>query len=181
MTHSLLCQPPEVRDYILPVDFGGTPEALQTSVLTRRRTVDWLNGGHSVAVFPAGSVSTAQNPFTGPALDVAWHPFVAKLTRVPDLQIVPVHFYGQNSRLFHLMSHVHYALRVALIFRETARRIGTAIKVSVGDPLPASGLPNERGRDGVMQELRRRTLSLAGRDGPDPSLEFRWPRHIRFD
>ena len=181
LTHSLLCQPPEVRDYMLPIDFGGTPEALQTSVLTRRRAVDWLNSRHSVAIFPAGSVSTAQNAFSGPALDVAWHPFVAKLTRVPDLLIVPVYFHGQNSRLFHLMSYLHYALRVALIFRETTRRIGTTVKVSVGDPLPASGLPHGRGRDSVVRELRRRTLALAGRDGPDPLLEFSWPRHIKFD
>jgi putative hemolysin len=31
MTHSLLCQPPEARDYLLPVDFGGTAEAQQTA------------------------------------------------------------------------------------------------------------------------------------------------------
>ena len=74
MTHSLLCQPPEMRDFMLPVDFGGTPEAQQTSLLTRRRSLDWLTSGHAVAIFPAGSVSTAQNPFTGPALDTAWHP-----------------------------------------------------------------------------------------------------------
>lgn len=181
MTHSLLCQPPEVRDFMLPVDFGGTAQATQTSVLTRRRTLDWLNGGHAVAIFPAGSVSTAQNPFTGPAFDAAWHPFLAKLTRVPGLAIVPVYFHGRNSRLFQVMSHVHYALRIALLFRETSRRIGSTIKVSIGDPLPASGLPHKQGRDEVMLELRRRTLSLAGRDGPDPLREFRWPRHISFD
>jgi putative hemolysin len=181
MTHSLLCQPPEARDFMLPIDFGGTPEAVQTSLLTRRRALDWLAGGHAVAIFPAGSVATAQHPFTGPALDAAWHPFLAKLTRVAELVVVPVYFHGRNSRLFQLASHIHYALRVALIFRETSQLVGSTIRVSIGDPLPASGLPHERGRDAVLQELRRRTLSLAGRDGPDPGLEFRWPRHIRFD
>jgi len=181
MTHSLLCQPPEVRDYMLPVDFGGTSEAMQTSLLTRRRTLDWLNGGHAVAIFPAGSVSTAQHPFTGPALDASWHPFLAKLIRVQDLVIVPVYLHGQNSRLFHVASHIHYALRVALIFRETSRLIGSTIKVSLGKPLEAASLPHERGRDGVVEELRRRTLSLAGSDGPDPLAEFRWPGHIKFD
>ena len=78
MTHSLLCQPPEVRDVMLPVDFGGTPEAVQTSLLTRRRALDWLKGGHAVAIFPAGSVSTSQHPLLGPALDAAWHPFLVK-------------------------------------------------------------------------------------------------------
>jgi hypothetical protein len=47
--------------------------------------------------------------------------------------------------------------------------------------MPASGLPHGSGRNAVMRELRLRTLSLAGSDGPDPLLEFRWPRHISFD
>ena len=181
MTHSLLCQPQEARDFMLPVDFGGTPEAIQTSLLTRRRALDWLKGGHAVAIFPAGSVSTSQHPFLGPALDAAWHPFLIKLTRITELAIVPVYFHGQNSRLFHVLSHVHYALRVALIFRETARLIGSTIRVSAGEPLAAKDLPYEAGRDAVMRELRRRTMALAGQGGPDPELEFRWPRHITFD
>lgn len=181
MTHSLLCQPQEARDLMLPVDFGGTPEAIQTSLLTRRRALDWLKGGHAVAIFPAGSVSTSQHPFLGPALDAAWHPFLVKLTRIAELAIVPVYFHGQNSRLFHVLSHVHYALRVALIFRETARLTGSTIRVSAGEPLAAKDLPYEAGRDAVMRELRRRTLTLAGQGGPDPELEFRWPRHITFD
>ncbi len=132
MTHSLLCQVPEAREFLLPVDFGGTPQAAQTSAQTRRRSVEWLRGGHALAVFPAGSVSTAQNPFRGEALDAAWHPFAAKLARLPEVTVVPVCFHGQNSRLFQIASHIHYALRIALLFRETRVRAGTRIGVSVG-------------------------------------------------
>lgn len=178
MTHSLLCQPPEARDYLLPVDFGGTPEAQATSVLTRRRTLDWLNAGHSVVVFPSGGVSTAQNPLTGPALESPWYPFIAKLARLPGLTIVPVYFHGQNSRLFQLASHIHYMLRVALIFRETARRIGGSFKVTVGEPFPSSILPASGDRSAVLSELRRRTLALGGTEAPDPKLEFTFPSHI---
>jgi putative hemolysin len=181
MTHSLLCQAPEARDYLLPVDFGGTPQAQQTSLLTRRRTLDWLAGGHAVAVFPAGGVSTAQQPFTGPALESAWHPFVARLARLPGLSIVPVYFHGQNSRLFQVMSHIHYALRIALLFRETARLGGQRLLVSVGTPLTFAELAHIDGRDGILRELRQRTLSLAGPSGPRADLEFRFPARIRVD
>ncbi|MFT3987387.1 lysophospholipid acyltransferase family protein [Aestuariivirga sp.] len=181
MTHSLLCQPPEARDYLLPVDFGGTPEAQATSLLTRRRTIDWLKSGHAVAVFPAGSVSTAQSPFTGPALDCAWHPFVAKLARIPGVTIVPVYFHGQNSRLFQIMSHTHYALRIALLFRETARRARTVMKVSVGSPITSDDLNDAANRDDLLRELRRRTLSLGGSAAPNPDQAFTWPRHINWD
>ena len=181
MTHSLLCQVPEAREFLLPVDFGGTPTANQTSALTRRRSMEWLRQGHAVAVFPAGSVSTAQNPVRGHALDAAWHTFAAKLALLPDVTVVPVCFHGQNSRLFQLASHLHYALRIALLFRETRRRAGSRIGVSVGEPVTARELAAMGSRDEVVAELRRRTLTLKGPAVPHPDLAFRWPAHINFD
>jgi len=181
MTHSLLCQVPEAREFLLPVDFSGTPEAAQTSAMTRRRCVEWLRGGHAVAVFPAGSVSTAPSPWRGAAVDAAWHPFVAKLALLPGVTVVPVCFLGQNSRLFQIASHIHYALRVALLFRESRRREGSRISVALGDSVTAAELAALGGRDTVVRELRRRTLSLRVPDAPPPELEFQWPRHITFD
>lgn len=181
MTHSLLCQIPEAREFLLPVDFGGTPEAVQTSAMTRRRCVEWLRGGHAVAVFPAGSVSTAPSPLRGPAVDAAWHTFAAKLALLPGVSVVPVCFKGQNSRLFQIASHLHYALRVALLFRESRRREGSRISVVMGEIVRAGELAPLGSREAVIMELRRRTLSLRGPDAPPPELEFRWPSHIAFD
>ena len=39
--HSLLCQPREARDVLLPIDFGAGPEARRTSAETRRRAVEF--------------------------------------------------------------------------------------------------------------------------------------------
>ncbi len=181
MTHSLLCRPKEVQGYMLPVDFGGTPEAQRTSLMTRRRTLDWLKDGHVVVVFPAGGVSTSQSPFRGPAIDNAWHPFIAKLTRVPDLNIVPVFFHGQNSRLFQIATHTYYPLRLALLFRETSRMIGRGLRVTLGEPVPADSLFVAPDRSGFMRQLRSLVYRLAGPDGPDGSEEFVWPKHIKFD
>jgi putative hemolysin len=181
MTHSLLCEVPEAREYLLPVDFGGTPDAIHSSAQTRRRCAEWLRQEHAVAIFPAGSVSTSQSPFRGPALDAAWHPFAAKLALLPGTRVVPVFFHGQNSRLFQAASHVNYSLRVALLFRESRRRAGTRISVSVGEPVTAEELSRLGSRDAVIRELRRRTLMLRGPNAPDPDLEFRWPAHISFN
>lgn len=181
MTHSLLCQVPEAREFLLPVDFAGTPEAVQTSAMTRRRCVEWLRGGHAVAVFPAGSVSTAPSPWRGAAVDAAWHPFAAKLALLPGVTVVPVCFLGQNSRLFQIASHLHYALRVALLFRESRRREGTSLSVVMGEPIRSEALATLGSREAVIADLRRRTLSLRGPDAPPPELAFRWPRHISFD
>lgn len=181
MTHSLLAQAPEAKDFMLPVDFGGTPEAQSTSLQTRRRTMDWLSNGHAVVVFPAGGVSTAQRPFTGPALESPWHPFVAKLARMPDVTIVPVYFHGQNSRAFQVMSHIHYALRIALLFRETVRRMGTRIRVDVATPLIPADLPPSGDRNEIVRFLRLQTLAMKNDAGFDPLEEFKFPAHVNAD
>ena len=181
MTHSLLCQIPEAREFLLPIDFAGTPEAAQTSAMTRRRCAEWLRGGHAVAIFPAGSVSTATTPLRGPVVDAAWHPFAAKLALLPGVTVVPVCFQGQNSRLFQIASHIHYALRVALLFWESRRRQGSRISVTIGAPVRSEDLARLGSRDAVIRELRCRTLSLRAPDAPPPEVEFQWPRHITFD
>jgi putative hemolysin len=181
MTHSLLAQAPEARDFMLPVDFGGTPEAQMISLQTRRRTLDWLATGHAVVVFPAGGVSTAQNPFTGPALESPWHPFVAKLARIHNVTIVPVYFHGQNSRAFHVLSHIHYALRIALLFRETVRRIGSTIRVEVGEPIRQQDLPQGHDRNEIMRFLRLKTLGLNASADYDLLQEFKFPAHVNAD
>jgi len=69
MVHSLLCQPPEAKTYLLPVDFTNTPEARATSASTRRRSVDWLERGHCLVIFPAGGVATTEKAFSELATD----------------------------------------------------------------------------------------------------------------
>ena len=178
LVHSLLCQPAELMEYLLPIDFSGTPGARNTSALTRRRTVDWLHAGHCVVIFPAGGVSTAQNPFTGKATDAPWHEFVARLTRVAGLKILPVFFEGQNSRWFQLASHLSFNLRLALVFRESARRIGTAISARIGTAIDASSLPHREGKTAVMKSLRMITYALGEEDG---AKEYIWPRYVKVD
>ncbi|VDC24633.1 lysophospholipid acyltransferase family protein [Pseudogemmobacter humi] len=179
LTNSLLCRVPEVDPYLLPVDFSGTPEARRLTVETRRRAAALLQAGEVVAVFPAGGVATANRPLRGRAVDAAWHPFVGRLATIPGVTTLPVHFAGQNTRLFQIASHTSYALRVALIFHETRRRIGQPVELRLGAPVPAAEL-RLLDRDRVAAELRRRCMALADPALRDPDETFVWPRHIRW-
>ncbi len=178
MTHSLLCQPKEVQQYMLPVDFGGGAEAQRTSLTTRRLAIDWLKQGHVVVVFPAGGVATRQNPFKGHAVDLAWHPFAGKLARQKNINILPVFFSGQNSMLFHIASHTFFPLRIALMFRESVRMIGGNLRVTAGQCVNSDDLNHSEGRDQVLKQLRAMTYELAGENGPDASAEYKWPRYV---
>ncbi len=128
LANDVLCQAPEARDNLLPVAFAPTREARETNVRSRLEAQSWLRDGHAIGIFPGGGVSTSERPMKGPAVDLPWAPFTAKLLRMSRATVVPVYFVGQNSRLFQLASHLSLTLRLSLVFRETARRIGSKLQ-----------------------------------------------------
>lgn len=183
LTNSLLCQVPEIAPHLLPVDFSGTPEARRLTSTTRRRAADLLAEGKVVVMFPAGGIATANAPVTGRACDAEWHPFVGRLATMSGVTTLPVHFAGQNSRLFQIASHLSYPLRVALIFHETRRRMGRMLPVVLGEPVSAGELARlPRGE--VAHVLRRRTMLLSadgsGRKAWDPDEVYHWPAHVKW-
>lgn len=179
MTNSLLCRVPEVDPYLLPVDFSGTPEARRLTGETRRRAATLLAQGKVVAIFPAGGVATANHPLNGPAVDAPWHPFVSRLATLPGVTTLPVHFAGQNSRLFQVASHLSYPLRVALIFHETRRRMQRPLDLAIGEPIAAEDL-RALSRDDVANTLRRKAMQIALTPLSDPDETYVWPAHIRW-
>ncbi len=176
LTNSVLCQPAEVAPHLLPIDFSGTPQARKTSAQSRRLAIELLAAGKTVAMFPAGGISTANVPFRGRAHDAAWHPFVSRLATIPGVTTLPVHFSGQNSRLFQTASHLSYPLRIALVFHETRRKCGKPFAMTIGAPIAAATLA-DLPKDGIAPFLRARTMAL-GNGGPDE--EFVWPAHVTW-
>jgi putative hemolysin len=161
LANSVLCQIPEARDNLLPVDFAGTRAARETNVHSRLAAQAWLRAGHAIGIFPGGGVSTSERPHKGPAVELPWAPFTAKLIRASRAVVIPVFFVGQNSRLFQLASHISDTLRLSLVFRETARRIGTRLTMRVGQPIPFNEIAHIEDRGEMVKELRRRTFALA--------------------
>jgi putative hemolysin len=90
-----------------------------------------------------------------------WASFTARLIQASRAVVIPVFFVGQNSRLFQLASHISDTLRLSLIFRETARRMGTLLTMRVGKPIPFSEIGHIDDRAEMVKELRRRTFALA--------------------
>lgn len=175
LTNAVLCQPAEVTPHLLPIDFSGTPQARKTSAQSRRLAIELLAAGKTVAMFPAGGISTANAPARWRAHDAEWHGFVARLATIPDVTTLPVHFAGQNSRLFQIASHLSYPLRVALVFHETRRLAGGTLRMTIGAPVKAAdllALPKEQ----IAPELRRRTMALGGHKDEI----FLWPPHVKW-
>ncbi|MEO0783420.1 MAG: lysophospholipid acyltransferase family protein [Pseudomonadota bacterium] len=176
LTHSLLCRVPEFRPFLLPVDFGETSEARRNSATTRRMAADLLKSGGAVVIFPGGSVATSNQPFRRPAAELPWHPFVTRLALTENTTVLPVHVHGQNSSLFQVASHVSYPLRVALLFRETRRRMGGDMRMTLGAPMMANELA-QLPRSDIPDIFRRTCLELGD---ADPEETFVWPRYIKW-
>ena len=167
LTNSVLDGVPEARPYLLPVDFGGTREAVEANVAMRKAALAHVKGGGCIVVFPSGGVATTPRPFDPLAVDDEWKPFTAKLITQSGAHVTPIFFDGQNSRLFQIASHLSLELRLALVFREVRRRMGKTLRVEIGETLTPDALEAAGKRRGLMEFLREKTYALAP-DGKGP-------------
>ena len=171
LSNAVLCQAPEARENLISIDFAPTEEARRTTIRSRLEVQSILKSGGAVGIFPGGGVSAAMKPFRGPALELPWAPFTAKMITISKATVVPIWFSGQNSRAFQLASQLSYTVRLALMFHETARRIGTRLDVSVGEPIPYEQLPQGIDRRELVRFLRERTTDLAPSGNRDQLLQ----------
>jgi putative hemolysin len=171
LTNAVLMRAPEICDYVLPVDFDATPEALKMNVASRAKARAHLAKGGALIIFPAGEVSTSPDRLgRTPAVDLRWPPFVAQLVEKARACVLPVYFHGQNSRLFQICSHIHPLLRLALFFHELRRHIGKDVRVEIGVPVLFGDLPKFEGRQMLSDHLQQATKNL--RDNPLPKQTF---------
>ncbi|MCR9141206.1 MAG: lysophospholipid acyltransferase family protein [bacterium] len=159
LTNNVLCAIPGVEQYFLPVEFSTTREAIDLNVRTRQEALTSLDRGEAILIFPGGAVSTAKKPF-GVAEDPDWNPFTSKLILKSKAKVVPIFFAGQNSRLFQIASHINPSLRLSLLLNEITNKIGTKIRVRIGDAISHEELKNFPTRKELMSFLRDHTYSL---------------------
>lgn len=161
LTHSLLCRAIELQPYLLPIDFAETPAARAANLRCRAQALSWLCGGGVLVVFPGGAVSTSEGPFARRAVDPEWKLFTAKAITRARATVVPIFFAGQNSRLFQVASHVSLTLRLSLLFHEVRNKIGSAVEVRIGAPVPYAALCHLADRKALVGYLRQATYALA--------------------
>lgn len=173
---------PEVRDIVLPVDFAETEEAVRTNLATRAAARRLLKDGTTLVIFPAGGVATAQRPF-GPAEELPWKLFTARLVQQSQASVLPVYFEGQNSRLFHLASRISLMLRLSLLVSEFRKFVGANVRLHVGDVVRFSALQQRADRRALTDELYAHVHRLAPGNRGKPFAEIK-PRpssdRVRF-
>lgn len=119
-----------------------------------------MRNNGAVIIFPAGGISKAAG-FRRSITDIEWKLFAAKLIQMTRATVVPVFFHGNNSWLFHTVSHFSQTLRLALIISELRNKMGKSIQITIGDPLPFEELSGIRKRQALLNYLRSHTYHLA--------------------
>jgi putative hemolysin len=162
LTNSRLYPPDaEIRNYILPIDFDPTPTAQETNLNSRAVARAHIKGGGCIIVFPAGGVATTPSFFAKKAVDFEWKPFTARLVHDAKAPVVPIFFPGQNSRMFHIASHIGMTARMAYLLHEVANKIGGSFSATIGDVLPYAAMQEMRDPRALCRYLRDRTEALA--------------------
>lgn len=161
LINNVLCRLEELDPYFLPIDFNNTKQAIQTNIQSKNEALAELKRDGVVLVFPAGSVSTSSTPFSKQIVDEEWKLFTAKLIKSAKATVVPFYFYGQNSRLFQLASHMSLTLRYSLFLHEVRNKMGKPIKIKIGDPISYDEISLYKNKKDLMDFLREQTYSLA--------------------
>ena len=161
LAHKIFQKADDINRIILPISFDGTKDALALNIGTRKKALKYLDEGGAIGIFPGGTVSTAATPFSQP-LDPGWRSFTARMIAKSNATVVPVFFDGHCSRLFQIASHLHSTLRMGFLIREFKRRVGTPVKVVIGEPLKETAVEELRGDSkSLMEFLRRKTYELS--------------------
>ena len=163
LINSVLCRAREMTDHVLPIDFEPTPEALVTNLQSRKLARAHLEAGGVVIVFPSGGIATTPKLFSREATEEPWAPLVGQLVRRTKASVLPVFFGGQNSPLFQWASHISYAMRIALIFHEVRRRIGTRLDMVIGEVMDFEALQQHLPPKNLARHLQHHVYQLARR------------------
>ena len=117
-----LAENPAEKEDNGPLPFEGIKAALSH-----------LESNGVLCLFPAGDVST-YGTFDS-ATDQVWQFPIVKFMKNARVPIVPIHFQGTNSRLFHLFAKIHPSLRYVRLPSELLSKKHKNIKIRVGNAI----------------------------------------------
>jgi putative hemolysin len=168
LANSVFRKAEDLNPIVLPISFDDTREGVQTNIATRKTALNYLGQGGAIGVFPGGTVSTAERPFGRP-MDPMWRSFTARMIAKSNATVVPVYFEGHTSRLFQIVSHLHSTLRLGLLIKEFNKRVGTPVRVVIGEPIGRDVLDLiAKDSKQMMDFLRKATYEL----NPNPIKSF---------
>jgi putative hemolysin len=174
MANFLLKKIPNLSDYFIAVNPFENIEH-SSSISGIKNTLELLQNGTPIGIFPAGEVSTFHFE-NQQVTDKKWHPVVGKIIAKAGLPVVPIYFHGNNGVLFNLLSMIHPSLRTAKLPSELFNKQGHTIKLRIGKPIQIADIPYNGNTTKLLNFLRAKTYALG--IGLDEEKRLFKPRNI---
>ncbi|MBO6826511.1 MAG: lysophospholipid acyltransferase family protein [Sneathiella sp.] len=162
LAHSAFLKAPELNDYLIPIHFEGSSSSLRANVEPRRQAISHLSNGGVIIIFPAGRVSTSPKVFDE-AVDAPWKLFAASMIQRSQADVLPLHFEGKNSWLFHFVSLFSESLREAVLLGETRKRINSTLTANIGEIIAFEKLATITDRQEMLDIIRSKVFELQQR------------------
>lgn len=160
LTRSLLTGVNAIDMFMIPVPFPHEEDALQQNLEMRRKAMEHLKDGGCIVLFPSGVVATSET-MMGPAVEVEWNPFTAKMIQRSGATVVPIFFQGQNSRAYQIANQLSSTLRQGLLIYEVRHALYKPQAPIVGEPFEAEEVAQFSSNPrGLVAWLREQTLAL---------------------
>ena len=162
MTHETLQFLPQLKQFILPVDFGGkTKDSKILNLQTAKKAREILDEKGILIIFPSGGVSTATT-LKSDAIDDDWKLFPAKLIHQTRTPVLPIYFDGKNGFLFHLFASKlkNQTLKYSSYIHETKKKIGKEIIIYSGKIIEYFEISEFKDRAKLTKYLKKATYDL---------------------
>ncbi len=158
MVNFILKKIPNLDEFFVAVNpFENIQHSSSISGL--KATLNLLQKGIPIGIFPAGEVSTFSLD-KQEITDRFWHPVVGKLILKAKVPVVPIYFHGNNGVLFNILSFIHPTLRTAKLPSEFLNKHGLKIKVRIGRPINIEDISYKKDSKKLLDFLRARTYAL---------------------
>ena len=148
-----------IDNYWLKVNpFEEKPGAFN-SIKDLRACFKAIQEGHPLLIFPAGEVSTWQRGLID-CEDRSWNQPIMRFVKKVKAPVLPVYVHGSNSKLFHVLSKIHWTLRTLRLPREYLNKRHSIIKFRIGLPIPVKEQERYNDLETYCKVLRLYTYAL---------------------
>tara|TARA_B110000003_G_scaffold182184_1_gene181302 strand:+ start:14082 stop:15875 length:1794 start_codon:yes stop_codon:yes gene_type:complete len=148
-----------LKSYVMPVNPFESHKETKSSILGIKSSLQHLNNGNPLGIFPAGEVSTYRDGKL--MVDRPWELGAVKLIKKAEVPIIPIYFHAKNSRLFYILSKISDTLRTAKLPSELLSQKNRIIKVRIGKPISVKNQQEYQEITSFYEFIRKKTYMLA--------------------
>ncbi len=148
-----------LRDLSISINQSEKNDTGQPSIAGIKNSLEHLNAGKPLGMFPAGRASTYHRNIKT-ATDEKWNPQIIKFIKKANVPVVPIYFQNINTIFYHILGNIHPLLQAARLQKEFFNTKKKKLKIRIGNKVTVG--QQENFPDNLMfgRFLRAKTYAL---------------------